>query len=143
MSTNAKDAWRAFLLPKFRRVKWTWGRWFLLGLAILAFADEFLMPISHWNAGQSEGLLGLIIIFRAMAPAEPPPAVVAASTCLAALSAAMAHNVVREVSPVWTPVAFALLIFLLLTWRWGRKQPPADSMYRHDSGSLPGGHLLP
>lgn len=126
-SPKGKDAWRAFLLPKFRRVRWTWGRWLLLGLAMLALADELLMPISRLDAGQSEGLLALIVVFRAMAPADPPVAVSVVGACLVGLLAAMARGFIKEASPVWTPIVLALLLFLLFTWRWGRKDAPPDS----------------
>lgn len=130
MSVKGKGAWRAFLLPKFRRVRWTWGRLLLLGLALLAFADEVLMPISRLDVGQSEGLLALIIVFRAMAPAEPPVAVSVVGVCVVCLLAAMAHGFINEASPVWTPIAFGLLIFIVFTWRRGRKGAPPDATRR-------------
>lgn len=127
MTVKELNGREARCLPSFRRIRWTWRRWLLLGLAIVPFVDQFLIPISLWDDRRGEGMLFLILTFRAMASAEPPLAVAAACACLVALSAAMGHGVVREVSPVWTPIAFGLLIFIVLTWRKGRKGAPPDA----------------
>jgi len=121
MTVRNPDTKDATLLPTLRRVRWTWRRWVVLGLAVLPLIDQFFVPVSLWDLRRGEGVLFLVLIFRAMAPAQPPMAVLVACACLVAVSGAMGHGIVREVSPVWMPIALVLLLFLLFSWRWGRK----------------------
>lgn len=121
---RAKDTSRSggFFLPRWKGVQWTWKRWLLLGLATLPFIDQFLMPVSRWDQSRGEGVLFLILGFRAAARSEPPPAVLIAGGCLVALGVATGHGFIREVSPVWTPIEFALLLFIFLSWRRGTRR---------------------
>jgi hypothetical protein len=127
VSVKEAESRRSFFLPKFRHVRWTWRRWALLCVAVVPFADQFFLPTSRWDDSSSQGILFLILAFRAVAEAEPPPFVVVAGACMASLMTAISHGIVHEVSPIWTPLGLALIVFLLLTWRRGRKDAPPDS----------------
>lgn len=100
---------------------------FLLGIAILAFVDSLIIPYSaSLDPGRSgEGMLFLILGFRAVSRSEPPTSVIVAGAALAALVSCMNHGVVRSPSPFWTPLVILLLVLVLL---WGRgKREPAKS----------------
>lgn len=109
------------LLPKWKGVQWTWERWLVLAFAISMFADSFLVPFSH-NADPGragDGLLFLILSFRAASRNELPLSVVVAAGCLAALTLALNHGLLKSPSLVWTPIAIVLLVFVMF---WGRRK---------------------
>ncbi len=125
MKLKSPEYWGETFLPKWKGVQWTWKRWVLLALAISVFADSFI--VTGYDDRRGEGMLFLILGFRAAARAEPPASVLFACGCLVALGIAMSHGFIREVSLIWTPIEFGLLLFTLLSWRRGRR--------REDSGA--------
>src|SRR5258708_26197370 len=82
-----------FLAPEmgpWTKTDWSWPRTTLLVIALLAFVDSFFVPISRdVDLGRSaEGLLFLIICFRAVSRRKiPPSSLVIARAFLAALPA--------------------------------------------------------
>jgi len=100
-----------------------------MGFALLLFADSFLVPFSrNVDPGRSgDGMLFLILGFRAASKNELPSAVVIGGGCLAMLTMALNHEVLRSPSVIWTPIAVALLLFVLL---WGRKRSNGSSSER-------------
>lgn len=121
MKRRNPEARGSAFLPKFRRVHWTWKRWLLIAFSIVPFIDQSFIPLARWDNHSAEGMLFLILGFRAAAAAEPPLYVIVAAVGLVSLVAAISHGILPEVSPIWTPVGFALLFFIALTWRKGRK----------------------
>jgi hypothetical protein len=125
MKLKSPERWGEFFLPKWKGVNWTWKRWILLAFAASAFTDSFFA--GGYADKRGEGMLFLILGFRAVARAEPPLSVLGAGSCLVALSAATSHGFAGETSLAWTLVELGLLLFILLTWRRGRKDAPPDS----------------
>ena len=128
MKLKSPEHWGDFFLPRWRGVHWTSKRWLLLAIAVSVFADSFIA--GGYADKRGEGMLFLILGFRAVARAEPPLSVLVAGGCLVTISAATSHGFVGEVSLVWTLVEFGLLLFVFLTWRWGSKDAPPDSTDR-------------
>ncbi len=133
MRRQEPQSWGPSFLPRFRGLRWTWRRWALLAFAVVSFCDQFFIPTPRWDDSSGQGMLFLILGFRAVAAAEPPLVVLVAGGCQVALMTGISHGIVPEVSPVWTPIAFGLLIFILLTWRRGRKDTAPDSAPRPES----------
>jgi hypothetical protein len=92
----------------------------LLVVALSSFVDSFFVPISrNVDPGRSsEGILFLILGFRAASRSEPPLSVLVAGVCLAALVAALNHGLLASPSWLWTPIGIFLVAFVLL---WGRR----------------------
>lgn len=113
--------WKKFFLPKWEPIKWTWTKKSLLVIAVFSLVDSLFVPISRdVDPGRaSEGILFLILGFRAVSRSELPISVLIAGGCLAALVAALNHRLITSPSLVWTPVALILLAFVML---WGRRK---------------------
>jgi hypothetical protein len=94
------------------------ARVFLLCVAAYLFIAQFFIPsVRDVDPGRgSEGILLLIIVFRAPSTYELPTVVLVAGSCLAALVSAMNHGVLKSPSAIWTPTAFVLLGILMF---WG------------------------
>jgi len=113
--------WQKMLRPSWSTTRWTWSRISLLVFAVFSLVDSLFVPMSRdVDPGRaSEGILFLILTFRAASRMELPVSVLVAGGCLAALVAALNHGLIRSPSLIWTPVAFALLVFVLV---WGRRR---------------------
>jgi hypothetical protein len=119
---SLKDA----LLPKWEKTStllWSRHRIMLLAIAVAAFVDSFYVPISRdVDPGRSaEGLLSLIIGFRAVAASTPTLPVIISAGCLATLIAALNHILLKPASWLSTVVALLLLFIVLF---WGGAKPP-------------------
>jgi hypothetical protein len=121
MKLKDPETWGEFFLPKWKGVKWTWKRWLLLAFAISMFVDSFIVPFSRdIDPGRSgDGMLFLILGFRAASSSELPLSVVVAGGCLILLTLALNHGQLRSPSLIWTPIAVALLVFVVF---WGRRK---------------------
>ena len=117
-------------LPSWQVVQWTWKRIALFVVAFLSFVDSFFVPVSrNVDPGRSsEGILFLILGFRAASRSEPPLSVLVAGCCLAALVAALNHRLLASPSWLWTPIGFLLLAFVMF---WGRRRTD-----KSDSGKM-------
>jgi len=113
--------WERILLPRLQKTLWTSERIFLFCVAVFLFVDSFFVPASrNLDPGRSgQGILFLIIGFRAVSGSKLPISVVIAGTCLAALTSGLNHGLLKSPSLVWTPVALLLLVFVML---WGRRK---------------------
>ena len=113
---------RTWLLPSWVATRWTRGKILLLVFAVFSLIDSLFVPMSRdVDPGRSsEGILFLILTFRAASPTELPLSVLIAGGLLSALVAALNHRMLTSPSVVWTPLGFALLAFFLL---WGRRKP--------------------
>jgi hypothetical protein len=114
-------------LPSWREVRWTWKRIVLLIIAILSLIDSLFVPMSrNVDPGRSaEGILFLILTFRAASrAAEPPTTVLVCGGCLAALVAALNHRLLISPSWLWTPLALILLAVVMF---WGRRRTDKSS----------------
>jgi hypothetical protein len=119
MRFNDRANWGEKLLPKWKGVEWTRRRLFLLALALALFVDSFLVPFSRdVDPGRAgDGMLFLILGFRAASTSELPLSVVLAGGCLTALTLFLNHVVQKAPSFVWAPIAILLLVFVMF---WGR-----------------------
>jgi multisubunit Na+/H+ antiporter MnhE subunit len=88
---------------------------------MFSLVDSFFVPISRdVDPGRaSEGILFLILGFRAVSRSELPLSVLVAGGCLSALVAALNHRLIVSPSLVWTPVAIVLLVFVMF---WGLRK---------------------
>ena len=113
--------WQKMLLPSWPPTEWTWRRVSLLAMAMFSLVDSFFVPISRdVDPGRaSEGILFLILGFRAVSRSELPLSVLVAGGCLSALVAALNHRLIVSPSLVWTPVAIVLLVFVMF---WGLRK---------------------
>ena len=114
--------WGEFLLPSWKPKQWTWRMIFLLSVASFSFIDSLFIPISrNVDPGRSgEGVVFLILGFRAVSRSGLPISVVAAGTCLAALTAGLNHGLIKSPSLLWTPIALLLAVVVMF---WGRRAP--------------------
>lgn len=113
--------WQKTLLPRWLATRWRWGKISLLGIAVFSLADSIFVPISREvDPGRSsEGILFLILTFRAASRTELPVSVLVAGGCLAALVAALNHRLIQSPSVLWTPLTILLLVFVMV-WRVGQ-----------------------
>src|SRR5258707_9147880 len=116
---KTEQTWKRFLLPKWEKRQWTWKMIFLLGVAVFSAIDSLFVPFSRdLDPGRSgEGLLFLIIGFRALSGSELPTSVVVMGTCLAALTSGMNHGLLKAHNFVWMGTAFFLLAMVMFWWR--------------------------
>jgi hypothetical protein len=95
----------------------------LLSFAVFSAVDSFFIPISRdldpGSAG--EGMLFLILGFRALSRSELPILVVAVGSCLAVLASCFNHRIVKS-SPVWMWLIVPSLFVVLFWGRGTRKQ---------------------
>jgi len=121
MRFNDKQSWAEKLLPKWRGVEWTRRRLVLLTFAFSLFVDSFLVPLSRdVDPGRAgDGMLFLILGFRAASTSELPLSVVVAGGCLTALTLVLNHVVQKAPSFVWAPIAILLIAFVMF---WGRRK---------------------
>lgn len=115
-----QNAWEKFFLPRWEKTEWTWRRILLLSVAVILFIDSFFVPFSRdLDPGRSgEGILFLIVGFRAASKSELPVSVVVIGTCLAGLVISMNHGLLKSPSLVWTSVGILLTVLVLF---WGRR----------------------
>jgi hypothetical protein len=105
---------------------WTWRKILFLIIAVLSLVDSLFIPMSRdVDPGRSsEGILFLILGFRAVSGTELPASVLVAGGCLAALVAALNHRLLTSPSWLWTPIGFLLLAFVMF---WGRRRADKSS----------------
>jgi hypothetical protein len=118
--TEKTAQWQSFLQRwEWRRIS-TWRRMSLLCIAIFTFVGSLFIPVFRdVDPGRaSEGILFLVLGFRAASKSELPTSVVVAGGCLAALVSALNHKLLVSPSWIWTPLAFILLAFVMF---WGRR----------------------
>ncbi len=120
---KTEQTWKRFLLPKWEKRQWTWKMIFLLGVAVFSAIDSLFVPFSRdLDPGRSgEGVLFLIIGFRAVSRSELPTSVLVMGTCLAALTSCMNHGLLKSPSLVWMVIAVFLLLGVMF---WGRGNRP-------------------
>jgi hypothetical protein len=120
------ESWGEKFLPKWKGVEWTRRRWLLLAFALSLFVDSFLVPFSRdVDPGRSgDGMLFLILGFRAASRSELPTSVVVAGGCLTVLVLALNHGLQRTPSFLWVPIAIFLLVFVMF---WGRRRADKSS----------------
>src|SRR5277367_5771075 len=123
---KTQEWWKDVLLPKQKKKQWTWQMIFLFCVAGLVFIDSFFVPFSqNLDPGRSgEGMLFLILGFRAASRRELPTPVMIMGTLLAGLTSAMNHGLLKSPSWIWTPIMFLLLAVVLL---WGRRLKDVDA----------------
>jgi hypothetical protein len=111
--------WQKILLPAWPPTEWTWRRAALLAIAVFSLIDSFFVPMSRdVDPGRaSEGILFLILGFRAVSRSELPVSILIAGGCLSALVAGLNHSLIRSPSLMWTPVVIILLLYVLLGGR--------------------------
>jgi hypothetical protein len=128
-------AWEKIFLPRWEKTEWTWRRIFLLSVAVILLIDSFFVPFSrHLDPGRSgEGILFLIVGFRAASKSELPISVVVMGTCLAALAISMNHGLLKSPSLVWTSLAILLTALVFFWGRGNHKQ--VDRAVAEDSTS--------
>jgi len=128
------EGWAERLLPKWRSVEWTGRRWLLLAFALSLFVDSFLVPLSRdVDPGRAgDGMLFLILGFRAASRSELPLSVVFAGGCLTALALALNHGLLKTPGFVWTVVALFLLAFVMFWGRWKKKRSGLSEPDRAD-----------
>jgi hypothetical protein len=111
--------WGEFFLPKLKGLEWTWRRWLLVAFSVLAFIDSVTVPLSQWADRRGEGMVFLILGFRAASRGQLPLSVVIAGGCLTVLSAASSHGLLKSRSVVWTPTMIILMVMVVF---WGRRK---------------------
>jgi hypothetical protein len=118
-------SWGEKLLPKWRGVEWTRSRWLLLAFALSLFADSFLVPLSRdVDPGRAgDGMLFLILGFRAASRSELPLSVVVAGGCLTALALALNHGMRETPRFLWAIVGIFLIAFVMFGGRRRRDKP--------------------
>jgi hypothetical protein len=122
MKLKNPESWGETFLPKMIAVPWTWKRWLLFAFAMSMFVDSFLVPFSRdVDPGRSgDGMLFLILGFRAASRSELPLSVVISGGCLAALTLALNHGFLKSPISYWT--LGAIVILLLVVMFWGRRK---------------------
>ncbi len=106
-------------IPRWPSIHWTWGRISLLAFALFSLVDSLFIPMSRdVDPGRaSEGILFLILTFRAASRFELPMPVLIAGGCLSVLVSALNHRLMTSPSLIWTPAALVLLAIVIL---WDR-----------------------
>ena len=124
--------WGRTLLPRLEKKQWTWKMIFLLCVAVFLFVDSFFVPTSrNLDPGRSgEGILFLIIGFRAVSGRKLPISVVIVGTCLAALTSSLNHGLLKSPSWVWTSLGLLLVVFVMF---WNRGEPISWPRPKDDS----------
>jgi hypothetical protein len=126
MTSKAPAVWREMLLPKPKRIKWTWKRWLLLGFSLALLLDSFVVPF-HGNVdpgGAGEGMLAILLGARAASICDLPLSVLVSAGAVVALAVASDHRLLKSPSMIWTPLGIALVLVVLL---WGRNRPDRGS----------------
>ena len=126
MRSKAFTTWREILLPKPKRVKWTWKRWLMLAFSIALLLDSFFVPF-HGNVdpgGAGEGMLAILLGARGASICELPLSVLISAGAVVALAVASDHRLLTSPSMIWTPLGLLLALVVLF---WGRgKRDQAD-----------------
>jgi hypothetical protein len=124
--------WESILLPRFEKTQWTGKKIFLLCVAVFLLVDSFFIPASrNLDPGRSgEGILFLIIGFRAVSGRKLPISVAILGTCLAALTSALNHGLLKSPSFAWTFLGILLVLFVMF---WNRGEPIGLSRPKDDS----------
>lgn len=128
MTVKDPESWGEKFLPRWKGVEWTPRRWLLLAFGLAAFVDSFLVPVSRdVDPGRAgDGMLFLILGFRAASRSGLPLSVVFAGGGLAALALALNHGLLETPRFLWAIVGIFLIAFVLF---WGRrpKENPMES----------------
>jgi hypothetical protein len=121
MKSNDSESWGETFLPKWKGMQWTWKRWLLLAFAMSVFVDSFIVPFSRdIDPGRSgDGILFLILGFRAVSGSELPLSVVVAGGCLVALTLDLNHGQLKPPSLIGVPIAHVLAVLVMF---WGRRK---------------------
>jgi hypothetical protein len=115
-----KTPWKwnkSFFLPRLETL-WTCNKIVLLVIALFALVDSLFIPFRRDvdPGGSSEGILAIILTFRATRNIAPPLSVLVAGGCLVVLVAALNHQLI---SPgfLWTIGGVLLLTFVMFSFR--------------------------
>lgn len=111
--------WSDVFLPQPKRVNWTWKRWLLLALATCVFVDQFF--VRGYDDRSAEGILVLILAFRAVPKSELPVLVLVAGAAAAVLTSATFHQLLGATSILWTLV-IGLLVLTVMFWHRGKRE---------------------
>jgi len=115
MKLKHPAAWGKIFLPKPKYPRMTWKRWLLLAFATALFFDQFFV---HGVYGKSDdGIVFLILSFRAVSKSELPVLVLITGAAAAALTSAVGHHFLGAGSLFW---AVAIGVLLLVTMFWHR-----------------------
>ena len=135
--TEPQSKWKEFFLPKWEKRRWTWRMIFLLSVAVFSAVDSFFVPISRdvdpGSAG--EGMLFLILGFRALSRSELPILVLAVGTGLAVLASCCNHGIVKS-SLVWMCLIVPSLLVVLF-WGRGTRKQTERAIAKDDSTTQP------
>ena len=95
------------------------------------FVDSFLVPLSRdVDPGRAgDGMLFLILGFRAASRSELPLSVVVAGGCLTALAIALNHGLLETPRFLWTTVGICLIAFVMFWGRRRRERPGEPEKY--------------
>jgi hypothetical protein len=128
MRFNDRESWGERFLPKWKGVEWTSRRWIVLASGLSLFVDSFVVPLSRdVDPGRAgDGMLFLILGFRAASKSELPLPVVVASVCLTALALALNHGLPETPRFLWATVGIFLIAFVMF-WGRRRKEMPRES----------------
>jgi hypothetical protein len=120
--------WSKTLLPSWKPTRWTWSKIFLLAFAVFSLVDSLFIPMSrNVDPGRaSEGILFLILTFRAASRQDLPTSVLFAGGFLSMLVAGLNHGLITSPSLLWTPLVFILLVYVMLWGRRKRKESPPE-----------------
>lgn len=121
MKFSDPTTWGNTFLPKPKYPRMTWNRWLMLVFAAALFVDQFFVPF-HGKVdpgGAGDGMLFLIVAFRAVSKSSLPLSVVFAGGLLAALALTMNHGLFASPSWAWTPVGIFLILVVMF---WHRRQ---------------------
>ena len=135
-SMKTQRTWERILLPRLEKTQWTWNRIFLLCVAVFLFVDQLFIPASrNVDPGRSgEGILFLIVGFRAVSGRKLPISVVIAGTCLAALTSSANHGLLKSPSLAWTSLGILLMVFVMF---WNRGDQLTSGHASRDDSSIP------
>jgi cellulose synthase/poly-beta-1,6-N-acetylglucosamine synthase-like glycosyltransferase len=117
MKFRDPTTWGQTFLPKPKYPRMTWKRWLLLVFAIFIFVDQFFVH-GYYNKSD-EGILVLVLAFRAVSSSEFPIFVLLAGVVAALLTSATSHGLLRATSMLWIIVIGVLLLVVLF---WHRRK---------------------
>jgi hypothetical protein len=127
MKFRDPTTWGQTFLPKPKYSRMTWKRWLLLAFAVAFFVDQFFVPFygKADPGGAGDGMIFLIVAFRAVSRSDLPLSAVLAGGFSAALALTMNHGLLASPGWLWTPLGIFLVLFILF---WGRgKRDQADT----------------
>lgn len=106
-------SWGKTFIPKPKYPRMTWKRWLLLAFAIALFVDQFFVHGAYDKS--DDGIVFLILAFRAVSRSELPIFVLITGTAAAVLTSAVGHHFLRDTGLLWT-VAIGVLLLVTMFW---------------------------